>query len=150
MSIEAIIFGALLMIGMYVFNKINEPKKLRDWAKKSCSDMRYGEILVHLSRIRAAHKEYGFLSDKEQALLNELESRERALKANSTPESILADIQHYALMQAPERAHEIIGKAKIASQEEKTNGNHHSCTPIQEAPQKPHYQMVGGKWVEKT
>jgi hypothetical protein len=60
--LEALIIFAALIFGMFVYNKIQEPKRLEEWAEKTCSFMKFGEVLVHIARLRSQLKEYGFLS----------------------------------------------------------------------------------------
>lgn len=110
--------------------------------------MSYGEVIVHLAKLNANLKETGFLTDKERALLDALKIRKSALKGSATPDSILKDIQDYALMVAPERATEILGGDKSQSNQAVIQSDLLSDSEQCEQSIKPHYHLVGGQWVE--
>lgn len=96
------LFMAIVVIGLFLHARlIEKPKQdreLKRQAEKVCSYMKYGEVLIHIARIKSILERDGVLTDKERALLPALEARRMALKASATPESIEKEIYEYNLM----------------------------------------------------
>lgn len=96
------IFMTIVVIGLFLHARlIQKPKQDRELAReaeKVCSYMTYGEVLIHMARIKSTLERDGVLTDKERALLPALEARRMALKESATPESIEKDIHEYNLM----------------------------------------------------